>query len=167
MPLVTQTITVQHRAGTKGSLQVPLNGATKDKRLKLKDFARLVWAIAAGQLMSATHPRVITGTTPAAGTVTLATASGTVGATINGVAITVTYATSDANTAALLAAAINASANALVKDIVSATSALGVVTITSTVAGVAGNTITLAASGTGATASGARLTGGAGMTYAF
>lgn len=167
MPLVTQTITVQHSAGPKGSLQVPLSGATKDKRLKLRDFARLVWAIAAGQLMSATHPRIITGTTPASGTVTLATASGTVGATINGVAITVAFATSDANTASLLAAAINASTNPLVKDVVTASAAAGVVTIRSTVAGITGNSITLAPSGTGATASGARLTGGAGAVYAF
>ena len=165
--MTTQTITIEHQAGTKGPLCVPLDGATKDKRLKLKDLARLVWAIAGGQLASRTHPRAIIGTTRASGTVTLATASGTVGATINGVAITVAYATSDANTASLLATAINASANALVKDVVTATSALGVVTISSVVAGVVGNSITLAASGTGATASGARLTGGAGAVYAF
>lgn len=100
--------------------------------------------------------------TKASGTITMATSSGTVGATINGVAITVTWATSDTNSAALLAAAINASSNALVSGYVTATSAAGVVTITATQKSAWGNAITLAASGTNVTASGARLTGGAG-----
>ena len=99
---------------------------------------------------------------PAAGTITLSSASGTVGATINGVAVTVSYTTSDTVTAGLLAAAINASTNALVRYLVAATSAAGVVTIYALQPGITGNCITLAASGTGATASGARLVGGAG-----
>ena len=45
---------------------------------------------------------------------------------------------------------------------VTATSALGVVTIRATQKSAWGNAITLAASGTNVTASGARLTGGAG-----
>lgn len=98
----------------------------------------------------------------ASGTVTLSSSSGTVGATINGVSVTVAYATSDTVTAGLLAAAINASSNALVKYLVAATSAAGVVTIYALQPGITGNCITLAASGTGATASGARLTGGTG-----
>lgn len=98
----------------------------------------------------------------ATGTVTLSGASGTVGATINGVSVTVAYATSDTVTAAALATAINASSNALVKYLVAATSAAGVVTIYALQPGITGNCITLAASGTGATASGTRLTGGAG-----
>lgn len=98
----------------------------------------------------------------ASGTVTLSGASGTVGATINGVSITTTYATSDTVTAAALAAAINASTNALVQYLVAATSAAGVVTVRALQPGIGGNCITLAASGTGATASGARLTGGTG-----
>jgi phage tail sheath gpL-like len=102
---------------------------------------------------------------PAVGTITLsAGSSGTFTATINGVAITVTYATSLANTAALLAAAINASTNALVQYLVAAASISGTVTITALQPGITGNTITLAASSSAgtATASGARLTGGAG-----
>lgn len=98
----------------------------------------------------------------ATGTVTLSSSSGTVGATVNGVSVTVSYSTSDTVTAGLLAAAINASSNALVKYLVAATSAAGVVTIVALQPGITGNCITLAASGTGATASGARLTGGAG-----
>jgi phage tail sheath gpL-like len=96
----------------------------------------------------------------ATGTVTLSSSSGTVGATINGVSVTTAFATSDTVTAAALAAAINASGSALVNKHVTATSALGVVTVTAVHPGYAGNAVTLAASGTGATASGARLTGG-------
>lgn len=99
----------------------------------------------------------------ATGTVTIESGSGSIVATINGVASTVTWGTSDTATAVLLAAKINAGGdtpNNLVSKQVSATSALGVVTITSKIPGFAGNAVTLAASGTGATASGARLTGG-------
>lgn len=96
----------------------------------------------------------------AAGTLTMASSTGTVGGSINGVSITVTWATSDTASAAALATAINASANALVSGIVTATSALGVVTITAVEYGKTGNAITLTASGTNVTASGARLTGG-------
>lgn len=105
----------------------------------------------------------------ASGTVTLATgSSGTYTATINGVAITVTYATSLSNTATLLAAAINASTNALVQYLVSAVAVGPVVTIVALQPGITGNAITLAASasvGT-ATASGARLAGGVGGSNA-
>lgn len=100
----------------------------------------------------------------ASGTVTIASGAGTITATINGVGIPITWATSDTNSAALLAAAINASVNALVAGLVTATSLLGVVTVTAARKGVAGNAITLAASGTGATASGARLTAGSNGT---
>jgi phage tail sheath gpL-like len=102
----------------------------------------------------------------ASGTVTLSSGSGTETATINGVAIAITWATSDTNSASLLAAAINASANALVSGLVTATSAAGVVTITAVEKGKTGNMCTLTASGTGATASGTgRLTGGVDIVY--
>lgn len=103
----------------------------------------------------------------ATGTLTLSSASGTVGGIINGVTVTVTASGGDTATAAALAAAINASANALVSGSVIATSALGVVTLTARQAGPSGNAITLAATGTGVTASGARLTGGASTTFSF
>lgn len=96
----------------------------------------------------------------AAGTLTLSTASGAVGGTINGVTVTATAAGGDTATAALIAAAINASTNPLVANHVTATSAGAVVTVTSKYPGHAGNAVTLAASGTGVTASGARLAGG-------
>lgn len=98
----------------------------------------------------------------ASGTVTISSGSGSITATINGVAVAVTWGTSDTATATALAAAINASTNALVAGIVTASSAAGVVTVKALHSGKVGNCITLAASGTGATASGARLTGGTG-----
>jgi phage tail sheath gpL-like len=100
----------------------------------------------------------------ASGTVTLSTSSGTVGSTINGVSVTVAFSTSDTVTAGLLRDAINASVNALVAGHVTASANLGVVTITAANAGITGNAITLAATGTGATASGARLNGGTAAT---
>ncbi len=96
----------------------------------------------------------------ASATVTLATSSGTITAIINGVSVAITWATSDTNSAALLAAAINASTDALVQHHVTATSALGVVTITAVTPGRVGNTITLDGTGTNVTESALRLTGG-------
>lgn len=102
----------------------------------------------------------------ASGTVTIASGSGTVSITINGVAISRTWATSDTATAAAFVTDINGSANALVANHVSASSAAGVVTITAKAPGQWGNAITLAAAGTGMTASGARLVNGAGCDVA-
>ncbi|GAC1590960.1 MAG: hypothetical protein NVS3B25_09940 [Hymenobacter sp.] len=98
----------------------------------------------------------------ASGTLTIASGTGVVGGSINGVAITVTWATSDTVTATALAAAINASTNALVAGIVTASASAGVVTIKTLAKGKVGNSVTLTASGTGVTASGTNLTGGAG-----
>lgn len=96
----------------------------------------------------------------ATGTWTTASGSGSQTCTINGVVFTSVWATSDTVAAAAMAALINASVSALVAGLVIATAALGVVTITTARLGVFGNAVTIAASGTGATASGARLTGG-------
>lgn len=90
-------------------------------------------------------------------------ASGTVGATVDGTALTRAASdTDDALTAAAIAAAINAETDALVSKHVVATSAAKVVTVTSSLPGYAGNAVTLAAAGTGSgiTASGDRLAGG-------
>lgn len=130
------------------------------KRENLLAIARQLRAVASGHKPVIYTIDVRDGAVAATGTVTLSGGSGTITATINGVAIAITWATSDTNSASLLAAAINASTNALVQNIVTATSVAGVVTISAVVPGVVGNCVTLAASGTGATASGARLTGG-------
>jgi phage tail sheath gpL-like len=94
----------------------------------------------------------------ATGTLTIASGSGPVGGTINGTAKTVTWATSDTASATALAAAINA--DATLNKFILATSSAGVVTLTAFPAGALGNAVTLVASGTGVTASGAKLTGG-------
>jgi phage tail sheath gpL-like len=99
----------------------------------------------------------------ATGTLTLSSAAGAVGATIAGTLVTATASGGDTNSAALVAAAINA--HATVGKLVGATSALGVVTLRSRSKSAAGGQITVVASGTGVTAgglTGGKLTGGAG-----
>jgi phage tail sheath gpL-like len=105
----------------------------------------------------------------ATGTITLSSSSGVLTATINGVALaTASLSGTDTENAAAMAVVINASSNALVAGIVTATSALGVVTITGAVLGKTGNAVTTAGSGTGVTANQARLTGGSdGTTTSF
>lgn len=99
----------------------------------------------------------------ASGTLTLNSAAGAVGATIAGTLVTATASGGDVNTAALIAAAINA--NATTKTKVFATSAAKVVTVKAAVPGVLGNAVTMVASGTGVTSSGT-LSGGAGADVA-
>lgn len=133
-------------------------------RTSLRRMENLVRGMAAGT----TPPTTVTvrnSGVRASGTLTLATSSGTVGGVINGVTVTVAWASSDTATAAAIAAAINASSNALVQDLVTATSSGAVVTVTAVVPGKTGNCITLAASGTNVTASGARLTAGSESRY--
>ena len=163
MPSHTTTVRIIHTDD-----QVPAVSVFKNNQDRgMAALAAWVESFAAGQVRGTLMVQRDTGDAVAAhGTVTLSGASGTVGATINGVSITVAYATSDTNTAALLKTAINASANALVAPFVTATSALGVVTVTAKTPGTAGNTITLAATGTGALASGNRLSGGTDATVA-
>jgi hypothetical protein len=68
---------------------------------------------------------------------------------------------SDTECAANIAAAINASVTALVSGYVSATSALGVVTVSAIVYGLSGNLYTLTTTGGHIAASSAKLVGGA------
>ena len=101
----------------------------------------------------------------ATGTVTLSSSSGVLVIVINGVSLTSdSLAGTDTANAVVMAALINASVDALVAGFVTATSALGVVTITAARKGVAGNAITTTASGTGATADQARLLAGSNGT---
>lgn len=139
-------------------------------RSRIRAFAALLKTVIGGGLNSRTsqRPTIRAGTAQASGTVTIASGSGAITVTINGVtAASETWATSDAATAAALAADINASADALVSGHVTAAAEDGVLTVTAKSKGVEGNAITLAASGTGATASGARLTGGTSTTFTF
>lgn len=130
-----------------------------DKQLHFQKLADYFLGLAAGMTATVTSVEQRGTAVAATGTITFATSSGTVGATINGTLVTVTWATSDTLSAAALAVAINAAAG-IVSDHVTATSALGVITLTAKNKGVAGNAITLALSGTNVTVSGTRLTGG-------
>lgn len=68
-------------------------------------------------------------------TLILSGGAGAVGGTINGVAVTATWATSDTNSAGLIATAINASSNALVQGMVRAANTFATLTLSSTAAG--------------------------------
>lgn len=122
---------------------------------------------ATGTGATASGARLTGGTTAssegvqASQTWTVSGGSGTETATINGVAINVTWATSDNNTATLMANAINASVDPLVQDLVTAKAAANVVTITASRGGPTGNQISLAGSGTGVSVGGAKLANGA------
>jgi hypothetical protein len=104
------------------------------------------------------------GGTAAGGTITIGAGSGNYTAKINGVATgNVAWDTNSTLTAAALASAI-ANLAGLVESTVRVSASSGVITVTALEGGVAGNAITLACTGTNATASGARLTGGAAPT---
>lgn len=95
------------------------------------------------------------------GSVAYSSASGTQTVTINGVQVhSAAVGATDAATAAAVASSINSSTDALVQGHVRALVRSATVYIFASRPGAQGNAITLAASGTGATASGARLTGG-------
>lgn len=107
----------------------------------------------------------------ATGTFTFATVIATNTILINGVTFTCVASGAGANqfnvggtdtlTAAAAAAAINASVTALVSGYVTATSALGVVTVQAVFYGLSGNQCTISSPNGTITASGARLTAGA------
>jgi phage tail sheath gpL-like len=107
----------------------------------------------------------------ASGTLTFVSVIATDAFVINGVTFTCVASgatgnqfnvgASDTLTAAAAAAAINASATALISGYVTASSALGVLTITSAFYGLSGNQCTLVSNDATITASGARLTAGA------
>jgi hypothetical protein len=110
------------------------------------------------------------------GTLTISGGSGTVGGVIAGTTVTVTWGTSDIATATALAAAINANGTIGGGKVVNATNLIGgdsngqgaiatnVVTVSYFNPSPAGNSVTLVASGTGVTASGATLSGASGTT---
>lgn len=75
------------------------------------------------------------GTKRAFGTVVYSTSSGTPGVTINGVAVAVADGGSDLINAGLLVAAINASTNALVQDLVHASCYSAIITLVSALPG--------------------------------
>jgi hypothetical protein len=94
------------------------------------------------------------------GTVTYSSSSGAQTVVINGVTVYSATGASDSANAIAAAAAINASTNALIQNRVRALVRSAVVHVFSIDCGLIGNTVTLSVTGTGATASVARLAGG-------
>ena len=138
----------------------------QSKTWRFNDFIKMVRAMLIGATRNGAVALV--GTAAAAGTVTYSSGAGAQTIVINGVTVfNQAWVTSDTATAAAAAAAINASTNPLIQNLVTATSSAGVVTITQTQKGTVGNSTTLAVTGTGATASGTRLTGGTLTSYTF
>lgn len=176
---VQTNITITHGSETIGTIEGKLLKAASKPREEATHIRNFFDAAAIGQRSCKTTVQVTSGDqATASGTFTFsahASASDTV--LINGVTFTGETSGATGNqfnvgttatlTASALAAAINASATALVSGTVVATSALGVVTITAAVSGLIGNAITIAKgtdSGSVNTVSGARLTGGANPT---
>lgn len=165
-------ITVTHGTETSQSVKDLMYSTSTKPKMEAIKLARFFEG-AAGGLRNCKFD-VFANPVAATGTITFsdkATANDTV--LINGVTFTAkaSGATGDqfnvgasaTASATNLAAAINASASALVSGHVSASSAAGVVTITSKFNSVAGNAVTTAKgvdSGSVITVSGARLTGG-------
>lgn len=156
-------IKITHAAAGADVLRAGALRGASEMHFAAEDVRALLESISAGNLDgSFSIGQSTSAPARASGTLTLSSASGAVGGVINGVTITDTASGGDTASAALVAAAINASTNALVAGIVTASSAAAVVTVTAIDATKTGNAITLVASGTGVTASGARLTGGTG-----
>lgn len=144
--------------------------ATVDKRDAFRRIAGHFEALAAGGAVSSAVDQRVSAV-QATGTFTLASVLATHTCSINGVTFTAVAGAAGANQfsidgatdtddATALAAAINASASALVSNHVTASSSGAVVTITAKQYGHAGNAITIAGGQASVTASGARLTGG-------
>jgi phage tail sheath gpL-like len=127
-----------------------------DKYATIQAITRLLQSVLSGNDMNPVVTSAVDdNATPASGTITL-TGAGAANDTIliNGVTFTAQASGATGNqwnvganataSAVAIAAAINASASALVNQHVTATSAAGVVTITSVVRGVYGNAVTIA-----------------------
>jgi len=141
-----------------------------NKRLALRQLGSNLKAIAAGTRLGDATVELRTAGVRATGTFTSTTAIATDAISINGVTFTAVASgatgdqwnigADDTEDCVNLAAAINASASALVSEHVTATSATNVVTLTAKQTGTTGNAITISSADATIVASGARLTGG-------
>lgn len=159
------------------TLQSGASAATVKARLRLNPsgyapdvigrVASYIEAVAGG--VHGGRLSVVTTTVQASGTITLSSLAAADTITINGRVYTASASPSGAQqflvtggdtlAAAAFAAKMNADTSTVVTDVVTATAAAGVITITSIVPGNVGNAMTIAISAHG-TASGGRLTGG-------
>ena len=136
----------------------------------LQQFINYITSALSGSRLDTVTFDVRNNQVAASGTLTCASTAADDTCAINGVTFTAkasgatgnqfNVGASDSVTATNLAAAINASASALVDGHVTAEAADEVVTVTAVVPGFAGNTITLEGTTTTLEASGARLEGG-------
>lgn len=187
--MASQTkITITHDNDTTGDLQLKMQTQPLSSKMQLQALQNWLNRIDGG-VSNATVATVIDDGNGAAatGTITVSginTAGDTIlinGSTLTAVASGATgvqfnVGTNATTQAANIASAINAASNALINLQVTATSAAGVVTITSVSKSALGNAVTIAKgtdTGSVMTVSGARLTGGsnptnpASVSYAF
>ncbi len=159
---------------TASQMQQNLQSASTSKYAVASALDNYFEALAGGMKAASLDIQVDGGDSVAAsGTLTLTSVVATNTCVINGVTFTAiasgavgnqfNVGVSNTATAVNLAAAISASVTALVSGVVTATSALGVVTVSATAKGTSGNLCTLTGSANIA-ASGARLTGGTAST---
>lgn len=153
---------------TTGNVQRDLYAETGFKELAGQKIVNYLKKVTSGMGRVTVKTRI--GTTQASGTLTFATVIATDAIKINGVTFTCVASgatgnqwnvgADDTEGAANLAAAINASATALVAKHVTASAASGVVTVTAIQGGHSGNAITLESLDVTITASVTRLEGG-------
>lgn len=168
---IQSVITITHDKEVTNDVTGHLIGDVGDPTRETQKLINWISSMGAGLRNGTIDVQVAGGTAVAAtGTLTLVSTVATNTCVINGVTFTAiasgatgnqfNVGGSDTITAANLAATINASVTALIPGYVTATSALGVVTVSSAFLGTAGNQVTLTG-GSNITASAARLTGGA------
>jgi phage tail sheath gpL-like len=141
-----------------------------DRPYTLMQIAKYLERLAAGG-SSVNSGTLITGAVKASGTVTLSSIVADDTVTINGRIYTgkdvpsgaqqFLTGSTDTASATSLAAKINADTSPLIAGVVTATSALGVVTVTCTVPGLVGNSVTIAISAHGSVSGSGKLASGA------
>jgi phage tail sheath gpL-like len=172
--MATSIITITHDEST-ADMQALIKAQTTNPKGEAVQLSNYFGALAGGLKAASLDVQVAEGDAVAAsGTFTLDTVIATDAISINGVTFTAVASgatavqfnvgADDEETATNLAAAINASANALVSGLVTAAAVDEVVTITAYKKGKMGNAVTIASADATIVASGARLTGGTNAT---
>lgn len=133
MGLSTVSVYTADQQDPMGERTLVASGSRIPMRRKLLNLATLLLGIVAAITRRPVTVRY--GETPAFGTVTFSGASGTVGCTLNGVALTFAHGASDQADSNTMVTTINASANALVVDLVKASNYAGTLTLVSCAAG--------------------------------
>lgn len=166
MSFVKILLSVPDSEATMNSAYLQLN--TSANQVDPQGLQKLLDDMVNGAQLS--YTKISTGSVQATGTITFSSLAADDTVTVNGVVFTAKVSPSgdnqfalgadDTAAAANFAAKINASALANIVSVVSATSALGVVTLTAIQPGLAGNTNTIAISAHGSVSGSGRLTTG-------